>query len=214
MSTAVWNHAVFVRRGAAYHIYLNGVDDGHETWSGATITINNPNRVIGRDSPASGGEIFHGFLDEIRIWNIARTQEEIQTTMNTMLTGEEKGLVGYWNFDDGAVKDLSKNGNDGVLQGEAQIGKEELPGEFTHQEIVVVEEKIANPSEQFTTLILIRLAEKLQSFTFDLTFDPSVLGAVSVKEGTFLSSDGVDATTWQTPTIDNEKGVIRSGERV
>ena len=76
--------------------------------------------------------------------------------------------------------------------------------------VVTLEDKIANPGDQFTISILIRFAEKLHSFTFDLTFDPSVLRAVGVKEGTFLSSEGVDATTWQTPTIDNEKGVIRN----
>ena len=56
---------------------------------------------------------FDGIIDEVRIWNIARTEEEIQANMNSTLEGNEEGLVGYWNFDDGTVKDLTTNGNDG-----------------------------------------------------------------------------------------------------
>jgi len=153
---------------------------------------------------------FNGLIDEVRIWNIDRTQEEIQATMNTTLTGQEEGLVGYWNFDDGTVKDLSPNGNDGTLHGDARIIEASLPDEFIHQgiNIVALEDKIVNPDDQFAMNISVRLAEELHSFTFDLTFDPEVLQAVSVKEGPFLSHNGADATSWQIPTIDNTNGVI------
>jgi hypothetical protein len=36
-----------------------------------------------------------GAVDELRIWNIARSQAEIQATMAVHLTGTEPGLVGY-----------------------------------------------------------------------------------------------------------------------
>ncbi|MCL5280335.1 MAG: hypothetical protein M1376_10560 [Planctomycetes bacterium] len=53
-------------------------------------------------------------LDEIRLWNVARSPEEIRAALNTPLTGKEPGLVAYWDFDD-AAKDKSGHGNDGVL---------------------------------------------------------------------------------------------------
>ena len=62
-----------------------------------------------------------GQIDEVRIWNIARTQSEIQATIKTTLQGDEPGLVGYWNFDDGTANDLSLNGNHGILLGDAVI---------------------------------------------------------------------------------------------
>ena len=44
---------------------------------------------------------FFGNLDEFRIWNTARTQDEIQTTMNCLPIGDESGLAGYWKFEEG-----------------------------------------------------------------------------------------------------------------
>ena len=48
---------------------------------------------------------FNGLIDEVLLWNFARTEAEIQSIMNSILTGKEEGLVGYWNFDDGTAKD-------------------------------------------------------------------------------------------------------------
>ena len=53
------------------------------------------------------GQFWKGALDEIRIWSVARTEDEIRVSMNSPLTGQEDGLVGYWNFDDGTTKDLT-----------------------------------------------------------------------------------------------------------
>ena len=64
---------------------------------------------------------FGGLIDEVRIWNIARTKAQIQATMNTTLAGNEEGLVGYWNFDNGTASDLSTNSNHGELKDNARI---------------------------------------------------------------------------------------------
>jgi hypothetical protein len=55
--------------------------------------------IIGRGGPS--WEQYDGGLDELRLWNVARTLSEIQTTMVTELGGAEPGLVGYWQFNDG-----------------------------------------------------------------------------------------------------------------
>jgi hypothetical protein len=46
--------------------------------------------------------------------------------MNTTLTGNEPGLVGYWDFDDGTANDLSPNRNDGTLYAGATIVESDL----------------------------------------------------------------------------------------
>jgi hypothetical protein len=81
-------------------------------------------------SPYTEGEFFNGFLDEIRIWNIPRTAEEIQATMNLRLTGKERGLVGYWNFDDDTANDKSPHGNHGILMGNSRITEPSLVGRY------------------------------------------------------------------------------------
>jgi len=63
-------------------------------------------------------QYFTGNLDEIRMWNRALTQTEIQQNMCQKLTGTETGLLGYWRFDDcGGLTtvDVSGNGNIGTL---------------------------------------------------------------------------------------------------
>ena len=45
---------------------------------------------------------FEGFISDVRIWNYARTQSEIQADMHKRLTGNEPGLVGYWPMQYGA----------------------------------------------------------------------------------------------------------------
>ena len=42
---------------------------------------------------------FAGHMDEVRVWSIARTQEELLQNMNRVLTGDEPGLEAYYDFD-------------------------------------------------------------------------------------------------------------------
>ncbi|NCQ87103.1 MAG: LamG domain-containing protein [Microcystis aeruginosa W13-18] len=61
---------------------------------------------------------FKGEIDEVRVWNVAKTQAQIQTYYNRNLTGKEQGLAGYWNFDEtsgNTVNDLSSNNNNATL---------------------------------------------------------------------------------------------------
>jgi len=37
--------------------------------------------------------MFNGWIDEVRIWSIPQSPEDIQWTMDTPLTGDENGLV-------------------------------------------------------------------------------------------------------------------------
>ncbi|MDZ7581905.1 MAG: LamG-like jellyroll fold domain-containing protein [Deltaproteobacteria bacterium] len=51
----------------------------------------------------------NGSMDEVRIWNVARTQGEIQAALAVPLAGNESGLVGYWKFDE--TEDLGVGGD-------------------------------------------------------------------------------------------------------
>ena len=65
-------------------------------------------------------DYFHGKLDELRIWNIALTNETILANYNVEIDGDEEGLVGYWNFNAGegtTLYDHSGNGNHGNING-------------------------------------------------------------------------------------------------
>jgi chitodextrinase len=64
--------------------------------------------VIGREGP--GWKQYDGGLDEVRLWNFARTASELQFTMATELAGSEPGLVGYWRFNEGSGETAADEG--------------------------------------------------------------------------------------------------------
>jgi len=67
---------------------------------------------IGYSPTFSGNGGFTGKIDEFRVWNVARTDAQILSTMHQHLTGKEPGLVVYFPFDEGtgmSSKDLVNN---------------------------------------------------------------------------------------------------------
>ena len=73
---------------------------------------------------------FAGYIDEVRIWNVARTVSKIRSDMNTPLTGNETGLLAYWKFDEHTeriVSDASENKNDGRFIGDAKLASYTRP---------------------------------------------------------------------------------------
>ncbi len=78
--------------------------------------------------PAHG--VFVGQIDEVQIWNIARTQKQIRADMNTQLNGDEEYLSGYWKFDqekNGLIFDTTPNKNHGKLIGNARLESYKRP---------------------------------------------------------------------------------------
>lgn len=60
-----------------------------------------------------------GGLNEIRIWNTARTHDEIQKNMSRTLTGNEPFLFGYWKLNEGSgiiAHDSTINKNDANIE--------------------------------------------------------------------------------------------------
>ena len=78
----------------------------------------NSNLYIGsRPNPEN---LYRGTLDNLQIWNVVLTNEKIQSFITCPPSGNEDGLVGYWNFNEGSgdtVYDISGNGNHGVING-------------------------------------------------------------------------------------------------
>ena len=68
-----------------------------------------------------GGEApneFDGQIDDVRIWNVARSQTEIQANLSHPLTGSEPNLMAYWKFDEAGgtdALDSTTNGHHGTL---------------------------------------------------------------------------------------------------
>jgi hypothetical protein len=110
-----WHHVAGTYDGATFILYLDGVPVASAARTGA-IATNSLDLVIG-NSPTLGRP-FDGGIDDVRIWNIARTAGQIMDNMNVELTGAESGLVAYYSFNEGGgqiAADSTVNGNDGIL---------------------------------------------------------------------------------------------------
>ncbi|MCF7810907.1 T9SS type A sorting domain-containing protein [bacterium] len=112
-----WEHVAATYDGEYVRVYVNGEECSADTLRG-DIQPSDSSLFFGNRPILEFDRPYNGDLDEVRIWNIVRSPEEINETMNVLLTGEEDGLVGYWRFDEGEgqeVHDLSPNQNNGFF---------------------------------------------------------------------------------------------------
>jgi hydrogenase maturation factor HypE len=78
-----WTHLAATFNGSTLILYVNGVQVGSRAVSGAILTSTGALRIGGN---SVWGEFFQGRIDEIRIYNRALTQPEIQTDMTRPIT--------------------------------------------------------------------------------------------------------------------------------
>jgi hypothetical protein len=97
-----WQHLAGVYDGTHVSIYRNGyfVAMRDHCHSG---NISHISYVL----LGSWKTSFNGLIDEVRVWNVVRTQSQIQANMNISLTGSEPGLVGYWRLDEGSGQTIA-----------------------------------------------------------------------------------------------------------
>jgi hypothetical protein len=105
-------------------LYYNGMELGALGVGGAFQTVGNgDNYFLGRNNwrQSQGGQLtdLNGELDEFRIWDHARTGDQIRANMFTRLSGTEAGLLGLWNFDGDEAEDATANALHGTMAGDA-----------------------------------------------------------------------------------------------
>lgn len=122
LSLNTWHHVAATYDGSKMRLFIDGnpVDSLN-----LSISIGNAANDLFIGDWYSSGRNFNGKIDEVRIWNVARTKAEIQAAMNTELCTLPPGLVAYYTFDQGFaggtntgntnLQDQSGNGNTGSL---------------------------------------------------------------------------------------------------
>jgi hypothetical protein len=95
-----WVHFAMTWDGTAVRTYVNGVVKSTKAGSGSTTMLATARTqlTIGCNNPRFS--CFGGYIDEFRVWSVARSATEIMTNYNKGLTGTEAGLVGYWKFNE------------------------------------------------------------------------------------------------------------------
>jgi gliding motility-associated-like protein len=116
-------HVAMVYDGITLKFYRNGFLLAQTPLTG-NLQLNDFPTTINQFSVDGTSTItqLQGYTNEVRIWNVARTQAQLQTYMNTSLPNPttQVGLLGYYTFDNL----LNKQGNtayNGTLNGGAVI---------------------------------------------------------------------------------------------
>ncbi len=88
-------------------LYKNGIQvaqnknlrttDAYNT-EGDSLYIGSFSKFVPGENPT-----FNGKIDEVRIWNKARTAAGIKDSLRTLLTGDEPGLIAYYDFNQGTA---------------------------------------------------------------------------------------------------------------
>ncbi|MDA3867034.1 MAG: T9SS type A sorting domain-containing protein [Salinivirgaceae bacterium] len=113
-----WQHIAFVRGPASDKLFVNGNEVSLQQQTPYNFADNTSIKTIGVGT--NGAAPFQGKIDEVRVWNVARTAEEIKQNFRTNLIGDEAGLAAYYKFDEGVGNytfDNSQNNNIGTLTG-------------------------------------------------------------------------------------------------
>jgi len=108
VSTTQWRHIACTYDGLVRQTFVDGELVGTKPTSGS-IHAGVTDLSIGghlRNNNGIFSNGFNGLMDEVRLWNVARTRDEIRATINTRITptssGNYPGLVSCYNFEGSA----------------------------------------------------------------------------------------------------------------
>jgi hypothetical protein len=122
-----WHHIAVThtfKNGEYTRLYYDGVKiDGQWEGNGNEMVIDNLKKpyLIGLlgINDRKDTSYYKGMISEIRIWDIIRTEEELNKNKSIELKGNENGLIAYWKFieptNSRIITDYSKKGNNGKL---------------------------------------------------------------------------------------------------
>ena len=137
----VFTHVAVTGKNGKISLFINGKLDIEKD---AAVLNGNPlggsdltgiDMNLGRDIFA---KYFDGIIKEVRIWQIARSETEIEENRYQRFTGQEHNLAGYWPLTEDRwdyLPDLSPNSMHGIMGNE----------EFTAQPIWVYRDLILDP---------------------------------------------------------------------
>lgn len=107
----VWQHAVATFDGTTWRIYLNGRLEAESSAGGQvprSDSIQHAGLGTALNSSGTPEGNFAGTLDEVRIWNYARSQTEIQSTMNSEVPSAT-GLVARYALNEASGNTISSS---------------------------------------------------------------------------------------------------------
>lgn len=115
ITSNVWHHAAETYDGTTWKLYLDGKLE-------TTLTVGQLPRsdsiqwasiATAMDSKGTAAGFFNGVLDEVRIWNFARSASQISAGMGIEIPSAT-GLVGRWGMNEGSGTTIADSSGNGV----------------------------------------------------------------------------------------------------
>lgn len=109
LSVNTWYHLAIVRSNTTWTVYLNGTSQGSATTAN-TPQINSSNVLIGRDRQFAPARDYDGYMDEIRISNIARYTSSFTPSASAFTPDDNTMLLLHMDGTNGATAFTDDNG--------------------------------------------------------------------------------------------------------
>lgn len=103
VSLNTWHHVAMVVETTGSKLYVDGVLASSAVWAGVpTLATTTQNVTLGEYAGnTAGGKFFPGAIDEVRIWNGARSLAEILALKDTEIASMPSCLMAYYKFSQG-----------------------------------------------------------------------------------------------------------------
>ncbi len=101
LGTNAWHHVAVTLSGGTGKIYIDGILTGTNSayaYTPAALGATIHNYLSKSEYPTD--PYYNGYLDEVRFWNLTRTQAQIQSNMNKTVATNSSGLVAYYKLDE------------------------------------------------------------------------------------------------------------------
>jgi len=109
----IWTHIAVTYDGTTRRHYIDGELVGSHA-DAPPMTNNVSEMRIGSDTAYAFSPA--GAIDEVRLWDVARTTAQLRSTINQTINGPQAGLVAVYHLD-GNANDVISSSHNGVLGG-------------------------------------------------------------------------------------------------
>jgi hypothetical protein len=141
-----WHHVAVVRDAVegSLAIFVDGIEDFRGSAGISTVDLSYPDSGVPVTGNCDNGQLtpygwylvvaaekhdagpaypsFNGYVDELRIWNVARSEAAIAADRFLVLPAATPGLVGYYRFEEGSGTVVGDSSGAGAPDGELIAG--------------------------------------------------------------------------------------------
>jgi hypothetical protein len=95
-----WYHAAATYDGEVARLYLNGELDAEGVFGDPIVAAGEGARLSIGDDWAGASEFVHGAYDEVMVWGVARTAEQIVGDMGGSESAQDPAMLAHYTFDE------------------------------------------------------------------------------------------------------------------